>query len=181
MPCGPGIDADFFFSFFVWDWVHLIRLPLFGLLYQLRMGDDGCGAVGGMSDRGNWSTRRKLAPVLLCPLQILYNMTRVRNLAVALGSRRLTAWATAMTRCRITPRKMQVTEGALTSFGVNPFSPITNWIIINVLPIERVSLALTPQRYLKKTKLNSMVWVRERTVPTERPPLVGEVIVNFRG
>jgi hypothetical protein len=23
-----------------------------------------------------------------------------------------------------------------------------------------------------------MVWVRERTVPTERPPLVGEVITN---
>jgi hypothetical protein len=30
-------------------------------------------------------------------------------------------------------------------------------------------------------KLNSMVWVRERTVPTERPSLVGEVIANFYG
>jgi hypothetical protein len=29
--------------------------------------------------------------------------------------------------------------------------------------------------------LNSMVWDRERTIPTERPPLVGEVIVNFCG
>jgi hypothetical protein len=28
---------------------------------------------------------------------------------------------------------------------------------------------------------NSMVWVRERTIPTERPPLVGEVIANFFG
>jgi hypothetical protein len=28
-------------------------------------------------------------------------------------------------------------------------------------------------------KTNSMVWVRERTIPTERPPLVGEVIGNF--
>jgi hypothetical protein len=26
-----------------------------------------------------------------------------------------------------------------------------------------------------------MVWVRERTKPTERPPLVGEVIANFCG
>jgi hypothetical protein len=26
-----------------------------------------------------------------------------------------------------------------------------------------------------------MVWVRERTIPTERPPLVGEVITNFCG
>jgi hypothetical protein len=25
----------------------------------------------------------------------------------------------------------------------------------------------------------SMVWVRERTIPTERPPLVGEAIANF--
>jgi hypothetical protein len=32
-----------------------------------------------------------------------------------------------------------------------------------------------------KTKLNSMVWVREQTIPTERPPLFGEVIVNFCG
>jgi hypothetical protein len=28
-------------------------------------------------------------------------------------------------------------------------------------------------------KTNSMVWVRERTIPTERPSLVGEVIANF--
>jgi hypothetical protein len=27
------------------------------------------------------------------------------------------------------------------------------------------------------TKLNSMALVRERTMPTERPPLVGEVLV----
>jgi hypothetical protein len=32
-----------------------------------------------------------------------------------------------------------------------------------------------------KTKLNSMVWVRERTIPTELPPLVGEVIANLCG
>jgi hypothetical protein len=30
-----------------------------------------------------------------------------------------------------------------------------------------------------QTETNSMVWVRERTIPTERPPLVGEVIANF--
>jgi hypothetical protein len=30
-------------------------------------------------------------------------------------------------------------------------------------------------------KTNSMVWVRERTIPTKRPPLVGEVIANFCG
>jgi hypothetical protein len=31
----------------------------------------------------------------------------------------------------------------------------------------------------KKLKLNFMVWARKRTIPTERPPLVGEVIANF--
>jgi hypothetical protein len=40
---------------------------------------------------------------------------------------------------------------------------------------------LTPpnhQSHCRTTK-NSMVWVRERTIPTERPPLIGEVIANF--
>jgi hypothetical protein len=32
-----------------------------------------------------------------------------------------------------------------------------------------------------KTKLNSVVLVRERTIPTEGPPLVGEVSANFCG
>jgi hypothetical protein len=32
-----------------------------------------------------------------------------------------------------------------------------------------------------KTKLKSMVWVHERTIPTERPPLVGEMSANFCG
>jgi hypothetical protein len=35
---------------------------------------------------------------------------------------------------------------------------------------------------LQSLKLtNSVTLVRERTIPTERPPLVGEVSVNFRG
>jgi hypothetical protein len=34
--------------------------------------------------------------------------------------------------------------------------------------------------FTKKTKkLNSVALVRERTIPTERPPLVGEVSANF--
>jgi hypothetical protein len=32
-----------------------------------------------------------------------------------------------------------------------------------------------------KKKLNSMVWVRERTISTERPPFLGEVSANFCG
>jgi hypothetical protein len=39
------------------DWVHLVRRPLFGLLYRPRMVDE-CGVVGGMRiGRGNISTR----------------------------------------------------------------------------------------------------------------------------
>jgi hypothetical protein len=57
--------------------MHLVRRPLFGLLYQPRMIDDGdeCGAVGGMRiGRGNESTRRKPAPVPLCPPQIPHDL-----------------------------------------------------------------------------------------------------------
>jgi hypothetical protein len=32
-----------------------------------------------------------------------------------------------------------------------------------------------------KYKTNTMAWVREQTVPTERPPLFGEMIANFCG
>jgi hypothetical protein len=54
-------------KFVIWrvrDWVHLVRRPLFGLLYQPRMIDDGdCGAIDGMRiGRGNRSTRRKPDP-----------------------------------------------------------------------------------------------------------------------
>jgi hypothetical protein len=32
---------------------------------------------------------------------------------------------------------------------------------------------------LNQNKQNSVAWVRERTIPIERPPLVGEVSDNF--
>jgi hypothetical protein len=84
-----------------WDWVHLVRRPLIGLLYQPRMiddDDDECGAVGGMIiSRGSRSTLSKLATVPLCLPQIPHEMTGARTWAAAVvGSRRLTAWA--MTR-----------------------------------------------------------------------------------
>jgi hypothetical protein len=75
-----------------WDWVHLVRWPLIGLLYQPRMIDE-YGAFGGMRiGRGNRSTWRKPAPV---PLQIPHDLTWDRTQAAVVGSRRLTAWATA--------------------------------------------------------------------------------------
>jgi hypothetical protein len=39
---------------------------------------------------------------------------------------------------------------------------------------------LDPNEDSRQAK-NSVVLVRERTIPTERPPLVGEVIDNFCG
>jgi hypothetical protein len=50
--------------------------------------DDACGAVSGMKiGSGNGSTRRKSAPVPLCPPQIPHDLTWVRTLAAAVGSR----------------------------------------------------------------------------------------------
>jgi hypothetical protein len=57
------------------------------------MADDGeCGAVGGMRlGRGNRSTRRKPAPVPLCPLQIRHDLTWARIRAAAVGNQLLAA------------------------------------------------------------------------------------------
>jgi hypothetical protein len=90
--CDQGVCycnfQSIFFSFLGlgWGWVHLLRRPLIGLLYQLRMIDgDECVAVGGMRiSRGNRSTRRKTAPVSLCPPQNPHDMTWARTRAAEL-------------------------------------------------------------------------------------------------
>jgi hypothetical protein len=48
------------------------------------------GEIGGMIDRGNRGTRRKPAPVPLCPSQIPH-AARKRTRVAAVGSQRLTA------------------------------------------------------------------------------------------
>jgi hypothetical protein len=53
--------------------------------------------IGGMIGRGSRSTRRKPAPVPLCPPQTPH-AGRTRSRAAAVGSQRLTAWATARPR-----------------------------------------------------------------------------------
>jgi hypothetical protein len=54
--------------------------------------DDDYGAAGEMrTGRGNRSTRRKPAPVPLCPPQIPHDLTWDRIRAAAVGSQRLTA------------------------------------------------------------------------------------------
>jgi hypothetical protein len=56
-----------------------------------------------MTDRGNRSTRRKPAPVSLCPPQNLH-AARKRTRAAAVGTQRLVAWTTARPWFRITLR-----------------------------------------------------------------------------
>jgi hypothetical protein len=78
-----------------WDWVHLVRRPLIGLLYQPWMVDK-YGAIGGMRiGRGKLSTRRKPAPVPLCPPPTSHDLTWDRSRTTAVGGRRLTSWAMA--------------------------------------------------------------------------------------
>jgi hypothetical protein len=62
-----------------------------GLLYQPQMiGEGDCGAIGGMKiGRGNQSTRRKPAPVLLGPPQIPHDLTRAGIRAAAVGIQRV--------------------------------------------------------------------------------------------
>jgi hypothetical protein len=78
-----------------WGGVRLSPLGMSattGLLYQDRMTDDECGALDGMRIcRGNRSTRRKAAPVPLCPPQIPHNLTWARTRTAVVRSRRLTA------------------------------------------------------------------------------------------
>jgi hypothetical protein len=57
-------------------------------------GDYDDGEVSGMIGRGNWNTRRKLAPMPLCPPQTPH-ADRTRTLTAAVGHQQLTAWATA--------------------------------------------------------------------------------------
>jgi hypothetical protein len=52
-----------------------------------------------------------------------------------------------------------------------------NWV---KLPTRSIHAAISLKQQTNK-QTNSMVWVRERTIPTERPPFVGEVIANFCG
>jgi hypothetical protein len=56
----------------------------------LAPGDYDNGEIGGMIGKGNRSTQRKPAPVLLCPPQTPH-AARTRTRAAAVGNQRLTA------------------------------------------------------------------------------------------
>jgi hypothetical protein len=101
----PPRDFFFFLTFKLlgvgWDGVHLARQPLTGLLYQSRMIDDECGAVGEMRiGRRSRSTWRKPTPVPLCSPQIQHDLIWAGTRAAVVGSWRLTACAMAQPQQR---------------------------------------------------------------------------------
>jgi hypothetical protein len=89
------------------------------------------------------------------------------------------------------PSSSLVVLTRLSGLGSRPSTPLKNMVApgikSRILDPKPGALTTRPQRQSiyfhtkKKTKLSSMVWVRKRTIPTERPPLVGEVIANFCG
>jgi hypothetical protein len=52
---------------------------------------------------------------------------------------------------------------------------LVNAVMILCVP----NIAMNFLAIYEPVKLNSVALVRERTIPTERPPLVGEVSANF--
>jgi hypothetical protein len=57
-------------------------------------------------------------------------------------------------------------------------SAVFQTVVIFILCLQRGTLVTAD---LKNKKKISMALVRKRTIPTERPPLVGEVSANFSG
>jgi hypothetical protein len=125
-----------------WDWVHLVRRPIFGLLYQSRMIDDECGVVGG---RGNRSTGRKPAPVPPCPPQIPHDLTWDRTRAAAVGSQRLTAWAMARPSISIWCWSLECME-----FHFNSPYVVKAWSLntVDILPFILIKLSSLEVRTL---------------------------------
>jgi hypothetical protein len=99
-----------------------------GLLYQPRMIDDAdYGAVGGMRiGRWNQSTRRKPAPMPLCPPQIPHDLACDRTRAAAVGSQRLTAWAMARPIGKVNSHRFITTQC------------ITSWTLFHVIITDQI-------------------------------------------
>jgi len=64
------------------------------------------------------------------------------------------------------------------------FGPRIFYVFIPCIPYKSqtiTALHFSMKADDNKTKLNSVALFRERTIPTERPPPVGEVSANFCG
>jgi hypothetical protein len=65
---------------------------------------------------------------------------------------------------------------SFTHYMFRPLRAIFRWGIQSIRQIVYVQ-----HIRCSKKKINSIVWVHERTIPTKWPPLVGKVIANFCG
>jgi hypothetical protein len=96
-------------------------------------GDYDNGEIGGMIGRGNRSTRRKPAPVPLCPPQTPH-VARTRTRAAAVGSQRLSTLATA--------RPSSPVSSQLVTF-ISPTS--FRYYLGNIISLSSVCLKIFPE------------------------------------
>jgi hypothetical protein len=84
--------AFLFFNWYSWEWSPIGSTRHCGHQCPIvpAPGDYDDRETGGMISRGNRSTRRKPAPVPLCPPQTAH-AARTRTRAAVVGSQRLTA------------------------------------------------------------------------------------------
>jgi hypothetical protein len=71
---------------------HQVMMTYSSIIFNPALSDCEDGEFSGMNGRGNRSTRRKLAPVPLCPPQMPLDQTRARTRSAKVGSQRLTLW-----------------------------------------------------------------------------------------
>jgi hypothetical protein len=75
-----------------------------------------------------------------------------------------------------------ITKATDTLSICNTYCFSTATMVTRTLPVLKfLSPKNAPLYYTYKLKLNSVALVCERTIPTERPPPVGEVSANFCG
>jgi hypothetical protein len=81
-----------------WDWVHLVRQPLIGLLYQPLRTDEYGEFAGKRIGRRNRCTHRNPTPEPFCQPKIPYQFAWDQARAVVVWSRRLTVPAKSRPR-----------------------------------------------------------------------------------
>jgi hypothetical protein len=90
--------------------------------------------------RGNRSTRRKPAPVPLCPPQIPHDLTRPGTRAPRVGSRRLTAWVMAGPKLKVAQLLKTFPTFYETQKFITVFTRALHWS----LPWAKIIQSITP-------------------------------------
>jgi hypothetical protein len=128
------------------------------------MMDYECGTVGGMRiGRGNRSTRRKPAPVPLCPLQVPHDLTWAR-------SRRLTAWGLATVR-RPTETSWKSRETSCwTSSADSVTAPIVGLVYVLMFAVRKSNKSRRPGFSPRSRDVNRVsLWIIRFHVPFPVP------------